>query len=368
MKKILVLLALIFVLSSLFALNCFADTQTIELSTRSILLVDCSGSMQEQEAVNKLLAQIDVSKYDEIVYFDHRGVQTDESFIGGGNSHICEAIDQVAKSGFTYICLLSDCSQYPEDYSALGVYTDLNVQIYMPGEPSDKSDRFIKEFESRISNSTLKVGDEVIVDNYQPPIYVIDMPNSESKAEESKVEKEEHECKCKWLLALILAVLIAALFDFIHELLTRNRNSIVNNEKEVSTEAKTKLASGKYKLLADVSGSMADYQMQLVKVCKRSRIPEVLTLGETVRVRKTKFIWNITPQGRTKGWEAIEKASQKGWKNLFIVTDLMFNEKTFEQVKVNKFDNIVLVLPNMYDIINLEKIRSITNNLEIIQL
>jgi len=384
----------------------FAKTEvdTIELRTQSALLIDCSGSMTEQEAVESLLAQIDQSAFDAVVYFDQR-FTTDSDFTGGGNSAICEAIDKTAKGGFEHIAVVTDGEQWPQNYSALGIYTDIDLTIYLV-EEDEEAKEFIEQLQSRLTNSNLKVvkpdgTEEMVLADYQPPIYEIQInvpvipEKNESEIHQNASEFDsnsndhttvivDEEGRCFWWVALILAVLIAALFDFIHELITRKRNKDKNRANNTYISAVTHAPEPKpmpvkavvhivqgANVVADFSGSMAAQQSETAKACiaakKDSEI--VLCFGDKVSEHAVSELEGIKAAGQTAGWEALEVAASKGWDEIVLVSDLSFNGKAFnEKAFPKKFKKVTVVTPSNYYTPTLENLKKIADEVEVLPL
>ena len=89
LKKVAILLAVVLLATMMVSLTASAATHTerIELVTRSILLIDKSGSMDDQQKVDEILGQYDLASYDAVRYFDHR-ISADPDAVGGGDSYI----------------------------------------------------------------------------------------------------------------------------------------------------------------------------------------------------------------------------------------------------------------------------------------
>lgn len=393
-----VALMCIFLTATVFATETETTTvtDTIEIRTQSALLIDCSGSMTEQEAVESVLAQIDQSAFDAVVYFDQR-FTTDSDFTGGGNSAICEAIDKTAK-GFEHIAVVTDAEQWPQNYSALGIYTDIDLTIYLV-EEDEEAKEFVEQLQSRLTNSNLKVvkpdgSEEVILDEYQAPVYEIqiqvpvipeepeieqsELSVSESENEEQKVVVVDEDGKCYWWIALILAVLISALFDFIHELITRGRSeeqekaSDTTNPtpKPIPAKAVAQIAQGAH-VVADFSGSMAAQQSETAKACMDAQkgSEAVICFGDSVSEHTADELKGIQAAGKTAGWEALEKAFSRGWDEIVLVSDLGFNGKTFdEKAFPKKFKKVTVVTPSNYYAPTLENLKKIANEVEVLPL
>lgn len=402
-KKMVALLLAVVVLTMALSLTAFAseatETKTIELETRSALLIDQSGSMEEQKAVQALLGQYNFASFDAVVKFDHR-LSTDSNFVGGGNSHICEVIDQLVDGGFTHITVITDGEQWPSNYSALGVYTDVDLTIQLV-EEDEESAEFINQLKGRLVNSNLKVAkpdgsEEVILNDYKAPIYSIEVPVFEED-EASEDEDDEgdktliqniKEGYFPWWLVLLLAALIAALFDFIHELITRGRNkeekkgkdtdntgssgttSIAPVPKPIPTKAVVHIAQGAH-VVADFSGSMAAQQSETAKACMDAQKGKeaVICFGDSVSEHTADELQGIQAAGRTAGWEALEKAVSKGWDEIVLVSDLGFNGKPFDEKAFSKkFKKVTVVTPRVYHEPTLENLKKIADEVEVLPL
>lgn len=391
--------------ASAFTLTASAFTETIKLETRAILLVDRSGSIEDRAAVDTLVSKLDAASFDAVGYFDTQ-LTADESFAGGGDSSICEAIDKAADAGFTHITVITDGEQWPADYSSLGLYRDLDLTIHLV-EESEAAEDLVRELEGRLANSSLKVvtpeGEEqVVLDDYQPPVYTMEIPDENSEAVEegdtSDVNGEGDKTFIQnikegyfpWWLVLILAALIAALFDFIHELITRGREDIAAGgtataatagtaiaatagtpvPKPIPVGAVAQIARGAH-VVADYSGSMAAQQSETAKACQavQKGFDAVLCFGETVSEHAADELSGLQAAGQTHGWEAMEQAASKGWDEIVLVSDLGFNGKAFDQnAFASKFKKVTVVTPSSYDVATLESLKKIADEVEVLPL
>ncbi len=394
-KTAVVLFAVVLLVSStIFTAAATTETKTIELETRSVLLIDKSGSMEDQQKVDQILGQYDPSSYDAVVNFDHR-ISTEDSFVGGGDSHICEVIDKLANAGFTHITVVTDGQQWPHDYSALSVYTDLDLTIDLV-EESEDSEEFINQLKSRLVNSNLMVAkpdgsEEVVLNDYKAPIYLIEVPVVEENTSANDIEDEGDKTFIEnikegyfpWWVVLLLAAIIAALFDFIHELITRGRReeeqkvqptptgvTAVPTPAPIPAKAVVHIAEGAC-VVADISGSMADQQRETAKACRYAHKSSeaVICFGDSVSEHTVDELETVKPAGRTAGWEAMEYASQKGRYEIVLVSDLGFNGKSFDENAFSKkFKKVTVVAPSSYHVPTLEKIKKIADEVEVLPL
>lgn len=393
-KKTTMALAIILVLAFVLSLTATAeaapdfgevhspDTEihTIELETRSVLLVDRSGSMGDREKVDDYVSQMDTVSYDVVLYFDDKQSSTDPTYVGGGDSYICEKINEMATSGFTHIDIITDGQQWPQNYEALGIYTDLDIKFFLVEETED-SKELIDNLKTRLVNSSLKVitfdgEEEAILDGFEPPIYSIEVPRPTSTVvlEEGNGygNSNSNSNNCKWWLALILGMLSAAVFDFIHELITRRRDNIATKKaaaKPMPATVVSQIKKGK-KILADFSGSMANQQLATAEACKKAGLSEkIMVFGNSVSFcRPWRISWKRA-SGMTAGWEAIQKALEKGWKDIMVISDLDFNKKSFEEVKLSgKFNSITVVSPAAINQAVLDELSKITDEIEVVHL
>lgn len=379
-------------------LTASATSTTIELETRSALLIDRSGSMDDQAAVEEVLSQYDFNSFDEVVYFD-TGLSTSDSFAGGGNSSICEAIDKVAAGGFTHITVVTDGEQWPADYSNLGIYTDLDLTVRLVDE-SEEAEELVSQLESHLSNSNLKVvkpeGEEVIILNeYKDPIYTIEIPDYSADEGSSNIYNDGDEITIieegkrgyfPWWLIILLAALIAAIFDFIHELITRRREGEEDKKAEPTRAGSTTvvssppvpmpakaiahIAQGAH-VVADLSGSMAAQQEETAKACMDAQkgSEDVLCFGDSVSEHAASELSGIQASGKTHGWEAMEQAAAKGWDEIVLVSDLKFNGKEFDKTSFAKnFKKITVVAPKGYSTVTLENLEQIADEVEVLHL
>ena len=379
MKKLSLMLS-VFIAVILFATASFPTayattsatfTRTIELETRSALLVDRSGSMDDKNAVEQILSQYDIASFDEVVYFD-TSISTDSNFTGGGNSSICEAIDKVATGGFTHITVVTDAEQWPADYSSLGVYSDLDITIHLVEETKD-ADKLIKEMENHLSNSGLKVvtpdGQEnIILDEYKAPIYEIVLQNSEDEGdiyEGDTIINEGNDyicncdcCKCNhkawswwWILLLLLPLLGILLWWFF-----RNWNIArkIRNSKAV----------------VDCSNSMTKFLTRLYRACRRmgvSKDAEFVRFGEGASIEKLSFLKNVQGERCTHGTEGLELAIAQGWDEIVLISDLGFNGKSVSTLK-GRFKKVSVVVPSGYSSATLDEVKKIADEVEVLHL
>jgi len=376
---------------SIAVVSASADTSvyetSIELETYSVLLIDQSGSMKDREAVEEILGQIDREEFDKEYFFDDRFSRDPD--VRGGNSDIVSALNKVVVGGFTHITIVTDGEQYPINYSNLGGYANLDITIHLV-EKSEQATEFYALLASRLTASSLKVvtpeGEKVVLDDYQPPIYMIEVPvyipsdtDSESEPdsesdfsesikeetiiiEKTIIEKETFP----WWWVLLAAVLLAALFDFIHELITRDRGGD-DEVVPLPGEAVDAIKSGS-KVLADFSGSMAAQQSETVKVCKEASVKKILCFGEKVKEVKVRMLRWLRAEGHTAGWEAVEYASEKDWDDIVIISDLFFNGKCFAEISTKEFKEIMVVVPENYNQDTLECLKAISKEIKVVPL
>ena len=130
-----------------------------------------------------------------------------------------------------------------------------------------------------------------------------------------------------------------------------------------------KIAQG-YRILADFSGSMASQQSATVEACKKAGTSEsVICFGDSVKECKVSKLARMRADGQTAGWEAVEVAMQKGWKEIMIVSDLEFNKKSFEETQISgKFQKIIVVTPTSFDRGVFDSLKTITDEIEVVSL
>ena len=379
------------------------ETKTIELETYSALLIDKSGSANKIEAVETIVGQYDFASYDVVVPFDHR-ISTNPEFTGGGNSHICEVIDQLVDSGFTHITVITDGEQWPEDYSALGVYTNVDLTIHLV-EEDEESEQFINQLKSRLVNSDLKVTkpdgtEEMILNGYKKPIYSIEVPVIEDKPSEDEdkalpddgednssenVEDEDNvfienikEGYIPWWIILLI-FLIPAIYDIIHELITRRRSKDEDEDDTTDSTKPTmssetvavvakKLGEGNVEYYVDNSTSFERVFHGAAEAALQSGIKRATTFGSEVKRRDVAELHGLTAQNQTKGWEAIE--TTKGGKNGVILSDMHFNGKAFDEKAFTgkHFRKITVFAPKGYNVANVENLKKIADEVEVLPL
>ena len=137
---------LIFVLAisitSVEALAATYETE-IELKTTSIVLVDRSGSTKDGSEVDAILASMQISEDVPVGYFDSHKVTLDNKYNIGGNSSICEAIDDAVKNDYTHITIITDGQQWPQDYSALGIYSNVDIRFMLTDTEPEAAEKLL---------------------------------------------------------------------------------------------------------------------------------------------------------------------------------------------------------------------------------
>lgn len=365
-----VLIAVVLI-ATVFTSTAYATTTTIELETRSALLIDCSGSMEDHPPVELILRRHNITAFDAVIYFDTE-VSTENGFAGGGNSGICEAIDKAVTGGFTHITVVTDGQQWPADYSALGVYTDLDLTIELV-EESKASDELINQLRGRLTKSDLKVvtpdgKEKVILDEYEAPIYEIELPDSEegdiiNEGDNTTIiEGDDYVCNCDcckcnhkawswwWLLLLLIPLLILLLWW-----LFRNW--------KVARKIKGSHA------VVDCSTSMTQYLKRLYRACRNLGVPrreEIIRFGVGASLESLEFLKDVQGEGSTNGWQALQLALDQGWDEITLISDLGFNGEAVRPS--GRFKKITVVAPAGYSSATLDKIKSIADEVEVLHL
>lgn len=388
LKRALIFVMVLILTLGMVPMNAMAATYTdeIEVETRTIILVDRSGSMKDREAVDKIMASLDTEDVT-VAYFDSHKLTLDENYNVGGNSSICEAIDAAARGGFTHIIVVTDGEQYPREYGALGIYTDLDVQIFLSEEKDKEAEKFLAELQDSLVNSSLTVTGidgnvEVLMDGYKPKTYTVQIevpdpvveepePKDEDEPDDEESESDttviqtvecDHECKgvkCWWWLALLLGVLIAALFDFIHELIAR-RGWFGPTVGKVKKGAK---------MLLDVSGSMSNYASAVVRAAKKGKAESIIAFGEQVLEVLLDEVAKLSIGGATHGVEALKLAAANGWEEIVLVSDLQFNGEAFVASDFShKFKCITVLAPNPYNMAMVSELQQIADRVEVLAL
>lgn len=336
---------------------------------RSALLFDSSGSMRKEHAyefaaLSNVLSE--ANDYDYKIFFDSKGMSFYPDYVGGGDSNICEAFHAVAKFGVNKIDIITDAEQYPLDYSGLKDYKNIDTTIYMVYRKESETEEhknFFNALKNSMTDCSLKVvwiGEEkdIYLDDYVAPVVA-----SRTPSVNISVEEKENGNNCLWCLALIIAVLFAALFDFIHELIKKRRMN-------VPLEAVNAIRNGAH-LLLDVSGSMSKFKRAAKKACiKASSENPILCFGDDKIVDVPIGDLNkINLNGGTPGWEALEYAVQNDLEEIVLISDLKFNGKEFNSCYFGrKFKKITVVLPRGYQKSTLPEIEYITEELKTIEL
>lgn len=420
MKKIIsIILAVMLALGIATTAAAQTVSTSVELPTRSILLIDKSGSMEDQNAARAKLASLNMEAFDTVRYFDSAAMTADEAYTGGADSSICEAVDAAVKGGFDHITVVTDGHQWPAEYSALGVYSDVDINILLTEEIDINVERFLDALEGSLSNSSLKVetlaGEEkVLLDEYQVTTLLVEMevPDVEpavggtsEEAEESTTEEvgaicDHGKCRCLWWLALVLAILIAALFDLIHELIARKRDKEEKGEEQQPVaqqtqqtlsctcqlpcrecpfeeyqreQAKSSIVAalqGGANLLLDTSGSMSSLRTVATAAAKKVNAENLIAFAENVNKVDADALDGLQSGGSTHGWEAVEMAKEQGYDDLVIVSDLQFNGRPFGELQLNgKFQKITAVVPKIgHSELVLEQLYEIADKVEVLYL
>lgn len=405
MKKIITLALVILVfLASIMPITALAteteeaktETVSFELTTRSVLIIDRSGSIKDQEEVNAIAENVTAS-YDAVVYFDDGQISVNPEFIGGGNSHICEQIDLLVKSGFTHIGVITDGQQWPANYNSLGLYTDITLTMYLVGDKQKEAEELVNELKDRMVHSDLKVispdGEEtVVLSEYEAPLYEIEVPmpipdqkviyyNTFPEGVETGKDDVEEKSNCKWLWAFLGGILVAAIFDLIHELITR-KNSKDNGSnptngtasstpvKPIPSAVVTTIAKDNLYPVCDVSYSMAGQQAATQEACERAgNAPKALCFGDSIYECNVDKLSTVTSSGKTAGWEALEEVQKKGKRRILLVSDLEFNQKPFDKNNfLLGFDKILVVTPTTVNQKTMENLAEITDEIEVVYL
>lgn len=372
-KKVALLLAVVLLTSMLVSITATAATHTerIELVTRSILLIDKSGSMDDQQKVDEILCQYDLASYDAVRYFDHR-ISANPDFVGGGDSHICEAIDAVARGGFTHITVVTDGEQWPQNYETLGVYSDLNLTIHLVEEEDKESKEFLSKVKEALEFSNLTVvnhdgTEEVILNDYKAPIYSIEVPDSyeNNEGENNIIINEGDEyvcncdcCKCKhiswswwWFFLLLLPILGLLLWWLFRNWKVARR---IKNAHAV----------------VDCSNSMAKVLKRLYRVCRQlgvSANAEIIRFGQGASLEKLEYLKDVYGENATFGTEGLQLAIDQGWEEIVLISDLGFNGKEVSSLN-GRFKKISVVVPRDYEKGILEEIKKIADEIEVIHL
>ena len=361
-------------------------TDEIELEAYSVILVDRSGSIKNREKVDAILQEINPNKEIPEVNFDSRGIILDQNYVGGGDSPICEAIDDVV-GDFKHIILVTDGEQWPQKYDALGIYRNIDLRIILTEEVDKESQALLDQLQLHMVDSTLKVqlpsGEElVLMDDYKPVKVTVEIeipdpvqPDPEEELEEKDPDPlpEEnpepdptviqvvcdHECKdgkCWWWLVLLLAML----FDLIHELITRRRGWFGPTVGRVKKGAK---------MLLDVSGSMASYASAVVRAAKKGKAESIIAFGEQVLEVKLDEVAGLNIGGATLGVEALKQAVMNGWEEIILVSDLQFNGECLNVSDFpQRFKCITVLAPNPYNMAMISELQQIADRVEVLSL
>ncbi|MBR3887676.1 MAG: VWA domain-containing protein [Clostridia bacterium] len=390
LKRALIFVMVLILTVGVMPLTVMAATYTdeIEIETRTIILVDRSGSMKDREAVDKIMASLDTENVT-IAYFDSHKLTLDENYNVGGNSSICEAIDAAARGGFVHIIVVTDGEQYPREYGALGIYTDLDVQIFLSEEKDKEAEKFLAELQDSLVNSSLTVTGidgnvEVLMDGYKPKTYTvqIEVPDPVIEEPESDDEKDpgdddesdpgpgvlqivncNHECvhKCKWWCWLALPIAILALLLALLRWLLGLRGGWF-------TPVKRKIKNGAVVLL-DVSGSMRRFIDAVIRAARKAKATIIIAFGSEVVEAKLDEVAGLDIGGSTRGTEALKKAAANGYEEIILVSDLMFNGEAFVPSDFShKFKCITVLAPNPYNMAMVSELQQIADRVEVLSL
>lgn len=394
-RTIAVILTALVTLFVLFpvAVNAATYTEEIELETRSILMVDRSGSIKDIDAVNAILASLDMDAYDAVMYFDAQDFSLNPEYAGRGNSPICEAVDAAATGGFTHITIVTDGEQWPAKYGALKIYTDINLRIIIVEGEAEAAEALAKELPDHFVKSTIAVqwpnGEtQVLMDEYQPHKYVVEFEVPDPVVEQTTIVECNHECapcehecvpcthectpcthvstvcthRCLWWLALLLACLFALLLWLLHWLFGHHRRGWFG-------PVVTKVKKGA-RMVLDVSGSMGAYSGDVVRAARKGKATDIIAFGETVEQPKLDEVSKLNIGGATKGVEALKKAAELGWKEVILISDLYFNGECLnpEDFKDKKFKKLTILAPAAHDNAMVGELKKIADQVEVLSL
>lgn len=405
-----VICAISFAAAAAVTANAATYTQEITLRTETIVLVDRSGSMKGGELVNDILESVLISAPEAtVVYFDSHKLTKDSAYNVGGNSSICEAVDAAARGGFTHIWVISDGEQWPENYSALGIYANLDVKLCLTERLDEASEKFIEELTDSLVDSNLYVYHwldntvEVIKAGYVPETYTIqiEIPDpvipepeiTEPETEEPEVTEPEteeldhgnpvdgtaepqpepvvnqttiiqcnHKCpecthKCWWWLALLLSMLFTLLMILLHWLIS-------HRGRRWFRPVVAMLKSGAT-FIIDASGSFIEKLKKAVRRTRRKlgKKAEAIVFADQAVVCKVCEIEQQDLGLNTNVDAALELAYQRGAKRLVIFTDGKFNVAC-----MHHFDYIGVVVPEDYDPSGVGMLRKIADEVEVFHL
>lgn len=389
LKRALIFVMVLTMILGLMPMSAYAATYTdeIELETHSVILVDCSGSVKNREKVDAILQEINPNGEIPEVRFDSRGIILDNTYVGGGDSPICEAIDDVV-GDFKHIILVTDGEQWPQKYDALGIYRNLDLTIILTEEVDKESQALMDQLQLHMVDSSLKVqtpsGEEIVLmEDYKPETYIVEIEIPDPVIEDPEPEDEEdpgdeevepgpgvlqivncnHECthKCKWWcwLALPIAIL-ALLLALLHWLLGLRGGWF--------TPVKRKIKNGAVVLL-DVSGSMRRFIDAVIRAARKAKATIIIAFGSDVVEAKLDEVAGLDIGGSTRGTEALKKAAANGYEEIVLVSDLMFNGEAFVPSDFShKFKCITVLAPNPYNMAMISELQQIADRVEVLSL
>ena len=374
-------------------------TDEIELPAHTVILVDKSGSVKNRERVEEVVREINPEKLNpetgemekEIpeVHFDSRGIILDNTYKGGGDSPICEALDDVVRGGFKHIIIVTDGEQWPQKYDALGIYRNLDIRIILTEEMDKESEALVEQLQLHMVDSALKVqvpsGEEIILmDDYKPETLTVEIEIPDPVVEEPDDGEEEpkdetepvsgpqhstqivecnHKCehKCKWWCWLALPVaLLALLLALLHWLFGLGGGWFGPVKRKIKKGAK---------MLLDVSGSMSNYAKSVVRAAKKGKAESIIAFGDQVLEVKLDEVAGLNIGGATHGVEALKLAAANGWEELVLVSDLQFNGAALNASDFSqKFKCITVVAPNPYNMGMISELQQIADRVEVLSL
>lgn len=389
LKRALILVMVLILTVGLMPIAAHAATYTdeIELDAYSVILVDRSGSVKNREKVDAILQEINPNKEIPEVHFDSRGIILDDTYVGGGDSPICEAIDDVVRGGFKHIIIVTDGEQWPQKYDALGVYRNLDIRVILTEEMDKEAQQLVDQLQLHMTQSSLKVqtpsGEEIVLmDDYKPETYTVEIEIPDPVIEEADPEDEDpgneesdpgptviqtvecnHKCthKCKWWCWLALPVaILALLLALLHWLLGLRGGWFGPVSKKVKKGAK---------MLLDVSGSMSNYASAVVRAAKKGKAESIVAFGETVQEVELDEVAKLNIGGATHGVEALKLAAANGWEEIVLVSDLQFNGEAFVASDFShKFKCITVLAPNPYNMNMVSELQQIADRVEVLSL
>ena len=354
---------------------------SVKLPEREVIFIDISLSVDSPSA-----EQLRKACKDGLVSHPQAVVRDFSEFAHGEFNlqwtDIFSALREAKISGYDRVFILTDGWQdspttgwkglMNEDYSFMDIYLVCLGKTQHTEELRAKLENTSECFQH--SSLTLEYLDgtpsDEIFSGYQSEIIRVAVPDADTlyslKWEEvsaTSITRATQETGYWPWWVVLLAVLLAALFDLIHELITRNR------EDRLPTEAEARMRAGA-SVLADFSGSMTAVRGPLRRSCRKAGADTLMTFsGGSVRKISPQNVSRVETGGNTPGWEALKEAESQGMEDIVLISDLEFNGEPFRKDRFSKkFKSILVVAPSSHNQEVYRNLEEIAEKVEVVHL